>query len=165
VTPPSPSAGIPSAASTPLDSVEVVHATSHLLDEGLVAPIGPVTPREEGEIPTNLALGAVSTGPWSRYRRRPDVCSTVCLPTGRAPLATPVRVPPRALPVRRPGRHWISPRGPRALDFAIAVLDGDGDLVETLVGWATEQAAQDHARTLTEIASYRIVPCRAVGTP
>lgn len=64
--------------------------------------------------------------------------------------------------MRRPGRHWTAPRPPRPLDFSIAVLDADGGVVEILVGWATARAAEDHARTLGGVESYRIVPCRSV---
>jgi hypothetical protein len=67
------------------------------------------------------------------------------------------------LPVRRPGLHWTQPRDPRALDYAISVLDGEGNQIESLVGWATESLAEDHARTLTGIAGYRIVPCGGAG--
>ncbi len=102
-------------------------------------------------------------GPWSRYRWHPDNRCAPCAPTSRAPRPTPIRVPPRGLPVRRPGRHWTPPQVPRALDFAITVLDEDGSPVETLVGWSSVQLAEEHAHTLAGIAGYRIVPCRHTG--
>ncbi|MCK9897152.1 hypothetical protein [Frankia sp. AgB32] len=48
------------------------------------------------------------------------------------------------------------------LDFSISVFDEEGNQIENLVGWATAEAATEHARSLTDIASYRIVSCRAV---
>lgn len=140
-----------------------MHATSRTPDGGDSSSTLPGSTRDGGDIPPNLAHTGGATGPWSRYRRHPDYRCAPCTPTTRAPRPSPIRVPPRSLPVRRPGRHWIPPQGPRTSDYAITVLDADGGPVETLVGWSEASLAEEHARTLAGIAGYRIVPCRRTG--
>ncbi|CAO5258637.1 hypothetical protein FAGKG844_80087 [Frankia sp. AgKG'84/4] len=162
VTPPSPSAGIPSSVSTSLGGDEVAHATSSGMDAELSVFAPQWTTRDGGDIPANPTHSDAVSGPWSRYRRHLDGRSTACLLTGCGPQDTPVRVPPTGLPVRRPGRHWIPPRPPRAIDFSISVLDEEGNQIENLVGWATAEAAEEHARSLSGVASYRIVSCRRI---
>ncbi|WP_256789881.1 hypothetical protein [Frankia sp. AvcI1] len=49
--------------------------------------------------------------------------------------------------------------------YSISIVDVDGQPIETLTGWPTAQLADEHARTLTGIAGYRIVPVRQVAGP
>ncbi|TFE27389.1 hypothetical protein E0F15_16390 [Frankia sp. B2] len=73
--------------------------------------------------------------------------------------------PSRTLPTPRPGLDWIPVRDGAPANYSISVLDGEGNPVETLIGWSTPQLADEYARTLTGIAGYRVVPCRRAGGP